>query len=429
MRRHLNRPQPHPTRPRRRAFALAALAILTLLPLTAGAAESGWSVEAVASVEPELPLPESASGPAVFALQWRLEQLGFAPGVLDGMWGTNTERALAAFQEANGLTASGKLDAESWEALGEAVGEGRPLVDHQLTEADLGGDGMPPGPDYEIPEEPTAQAELDCLCYESQTEALAERFHTTPEFLAQLNPGTDLDALSAGDRLLVPSVTEKRAEKEAEIDHLVISKDDFYLRAYDAEGRIVFHFPTTVGEGYDPSPSGEYEVTSIAPDPTFHYQPKLFADVPDDEPDAVLPPGPNSPVGVVWMQLSKENYGIHGTAEPATIGHSTSHGCIRLTNWDASFLAERIAAGTEVRFTGGNGDGGGSGKTGSSDSGGSDSGGSDAGGGSEASAGGASSSGAEGGEAGGGAEGGGSATRASTDAGKPLHSGENGEAC
>ncbi|HMB52612.1 MAG TPA: L,D-transpeptidase [Thermoanaerobaculia bacterium] len=334
------------------ALALGALCSLLVLPLAAETA-AGWEPDAVAAAEPELPLAESASGPAMFGLQWRLDRLGFSPGVLDGMWGANTEAALAAFQGANGLPANGELDAASWKALAGAVGDAEPLVSHQLTAADLGGDEAPPADGYSIPEEPVAQAELDCLCFESISEALAERFHTTPDFLAQLNPGADLDAASAGDRLVVPNVAGEPAEKSAEIDHLVISKQGFYLRAVDAEGNVVYHFPTTVGDGYDPSPDGEFEVTAVAPDPTFHYQPKLFADVSNDEQDAVLPPGPNSPVGVVWMQLSKENYGIHGTAEPSTIGHSTSHGCIRMTNWDARFLADRIGEGTPVRFVGG----------------------------------------------------------------------------
>jgi lipoprotein-anchoring transpeptidase ErfK/SrfK len=131
-----------------------------------------------------------------------------------------------------------------------------------------------------------------------------------------------------------------------------VSKDGFYLHALDESGRILYHFPTTVGAGYDPSPSGDFRVTGVAYDPDFHYQPKLFADVPDTDEDALLPPGPNSPVGLVWMQLSKDNYGIHGTAEPATIGYGTSHGCVRLTNWDALFLANRTARETPVEFTG-----------------------------------------------------------------------------
>lgn len=342
----------HSTRFSIAALVLGTLFSLLVLPLAAETA-GGWEPDAVAAATPELPLAESASGPAVFALQWRLDRLGFSPGVLDGMWGANTEQALAAFQGVNGLPANGEFDAASWKALAGAVGDAEPLVAHQLTAADLGGDEAPPADGYSIPEEPVAKAELDCLCFESTSEALAERFHTTPGFLAQLNPGTDLDAASAGDRLVVPNVAGEPAAKSAEIDHLVISKQGFYLRAVDAEGNVVYHFPTTVGDGYDPSPDGEYTVTVIDPDPKFHYQPKLMSDVPDDEQDAMLPPGPNSPVGVVWMQLSKENYGIHGTAEPSTIGHSTSHGCIRLTNWDARFLAERIGEGTPVRFVDG----------------------------------------------------------------------------
>jgi lipoprotein-anchoring transpeptidase ErfK/SrfK len=135
-----------------------------------------------------------------------------------------------------------------------------------------------------------------------------------------------------------------------EVARIVISIDGFYLHALDDQGRLLYHFPTTVGSKYQPSPTGEFHVASIAFDPWFHWQPALFDEVPDTEEDERLPPGPNSPVGVVWMALSKDNYGIHGTGEPATIGYATSHGCVRLTNWDARFLAERVAEGVPVVF-------------------------------------------------------------------------------
>ena len=148
----------------------------------------------------------------------------------------------------------------------------------------------------------------------------------------------------AGGAVPAPSAPSRIAE-------ILVSKDGFYLQALDAAGEVLYHFPTTVGAGYDESPSGELAVSGRAYAPTFHYQPKLFADVADTEPEAMLPAGPNSPVGLVWVQLSKENFGIHGTAEPANIGYSTSHGCVRLTNWDALFLARRLANGVRVRFS------------------------------------------------------------------------------
>jgi lipoprotein-anchoring transpeptidase ErfK/SrfK len=118
----------------------------------------------------------------------------------------------------------------------------------------------------------------------------------------------------------------------------------------DASGNVLAHFPSTLGEGYDPSPTGDFHVTGIATDPTFNYQPSLMAEVPDTRPTAKLKPGPNSPVGTVWMALSKPHYGIHGTPAPETIGYANSHGCVRLTNWDAERLASLVKAGTPVQF-------------------------------------------------------------------------------
>jgi lipoprotein-anchoring transpeptidase ErfK/SrfK len=220
------------------------------------------------------------------------------------------------------------------------------------------------GPFTQIPDDYVKQADLDCLCYASAAEALGERFHMTGDLLKKLNPDADLEHLAAGTQLWVLDVdpfdaTAARAGAgssgatgEAPIAELVISKDGFYLQALDANKQVLYHFPTTVGAGYDASPSGDLTVTATSYNPTFHYQPKLFADVDDAKPEAQLPAGPNSPVGVVWMQLSKENFGIHGTAEPANIGYRTSHGCVRLTNWDALFLAQRITKGTPVHFRG-----------------------------------------------------------------------------
>ncbi|HET7322107.1 MAG TPA: L,D-transpeptidase, partial [Longimicrobiaceae bacterium] len=123
-----------------------------------------------------------------------------------------------------------------------------------------------------------------------------------------------------------------------------------YVNALDGSGKVLFHFPSTLGAAYSPSPTGKFHVTSITPDPKWYYQPDLLTGVPDDEEPAMIPAGPNNPVGVVWMALSAPHYGIHGTSAPETIGYATSHGCIRLTNWDAHFLSQRIDAGVPVHF-------------------------------------------------------------------------------
>ncbi len=307
------------------------------------------SPDAYDDFQPVLPVDREGGGPTILALQRMLDRVRFSPGVLDGRWGKNTEKAVYWLQDALGLEATGTPDRALWDRLVAQVGTADPLTEITLSADDLA------GPFVDIPEDVEAQSELDCLCYASAREELAERFHTTPELLAQLNPDLDLAALAAGDRLVVPDVerVEPRQGGGGRVARIEISKDGFYLHALDDRGRLLYHFPSTVGAGYDPSPTGELRVTALDYRPEFHYQPKLFHEVPDSRPDALLPAGPNSPVGLVWMQLSKENYGIHGTAAPATIGYATSHGCVRLTNWDALFLANHTTAGTPVRFLGG----------------------------------------------------------------------------
>ena len=205
------------------------------------------------------------------------------------------------------------------------------------------------GPFVEIPDDVYERAELDRLGYESLSEKLGERYHAAPELLARLNDGASLDGLSAGDTLRVPNV-RNAPSRSGSVSRIVISGEAGYLHALAADGSILFHAPVTVGASYDPSPEGAFRVTAVAHDPEWHYQPSILENVPDDEEEATLPPGPNNAVGVVWMALSKEHYGIHGTSAPATIGYASSAGCVRLTNWDAEALAGMVEPGVPVRF-------------------------------------------------------------------------------
>lgn len=329
-------------------------------PAAKGKASTGtetWeqiSPDAFATFEPRFPIARDGGGPTVLAVQQLLDRVRFSPGAVDGRWGKNTEKAVYWLQAALGLESTGTVDADLFARLREAAGTTSAVKQYTLTAADVA------GPFTEIPDDYVKQADLDCLCYRSAAESLAERFHMTGDLLKKLNPDADLEHLAAGTELWVLDVEPFDAATargggaagEAPIAELVISKDGFYLQALDANRQVLYHFPTTVGAGYDASPSGDLTVTATSYNPTFHYQPKLFADVDDSKPEANLPAGPNSPVGVVWMQLSKENFGIHGTAEPANIGYRTSHGCVRLTNWDALFLAQRVGRGTPVHFRG-----------------------------------------------------------------------------
>jgi hypothetical protein len=303
------------------------------------------SAETVNAGGMHLPLYGNIAGPSVMRAQVLLDRALFSPGIIDGRWGKNTEKAVYWFQHREGLRATGRLDSQTFERLAERAGSPTSLVrEHQLSGEDV------EGPFVRIPDDIYEKAKLDCLCYESLTEKLGELFHTSPEILAKLNPEVELDALNAGDRIHVPYVREPTAGLRAQVARLVVSGQGFYVHALDENDRILFHFPSTLGSQYDPSPRGDYRVTSITRDPWWHYQPAILAHVDDSEPDAKIPPGPNNAVGLVWMALSIPHYGIHGTSAPETIGYTTSAGCVRLTNWDALFLADRIESGVTVEF-------------------------------------------------------------------------------
>ncbi|HSJ31805.1 MAG TPA: L,D-transpeptidase family protein [Longimicrobiales bacterium] len=340
------------------------------------------TMESINSGPAALPLYGDVEGPSVLRVQILLDRALFSPGVMDGRWGSNTEKAVYWMQRREGLRPTGHVDPATWERLQQLAGQTGQLVrTKQLTADDVA------GPFVTLPEEYYDRRDMDCQCYESLAEKLAEVHHTTEELLAKLNPDLDLNNVQAGTSLNVPAVDRQappamaqgpgsqaqRADTQAQrsatgagdtagaratgqtgapggVAKIVISDGGRYLHALDASGRILYHFPATLGSDYSPSPTGDYRITNIAHDPTWHYQPDLLEGVDDDEPDAVLPAGPNNAVGVVWMQLSRPHYGIHGTSAPETIGYATSNGCVRLTNWDAKFLAERTGAGTPVEF-------------------------------------------------------------------------------
>ena len=293
---------------------------------------------------PRLPLGGDVAGPSVVKLQTLLDRAGFSGGEIDGRWGDNTELAVVWFQQAASLPATGLVDAATLRALaGRADAPDSLVATVTLSAADVRGPFRP------LPADIYARAELDAQGFESLAEALGEQFHASPALLQRLNPGVSLDSLAAGARVRVPNVAGAPRPRDA-VARLVVSGRDGYLHALAADGTVLFHAPVTLGAGYDPSPQGDFQITAIAQNPSWHYQPAILESVPDDREDAVLPPGPNNAVGVVWMALSEPHYGIHGTSAPSTIGTATSSGCVRLTNWDARRLSRLVRAGTPVRF-------------------------------------------------------------------------------
>ena len=290
-------------------------------------------------------------------VQILLDRARFSPGVIDGEWGKNTQKAVYWFQFAQGINPTGEVDKGTLDALVRAAGPGEVLTRVSVTAEDV------KGPFTEVPKDPYEQEKLDCLCYASALELFAERGHASPELIQKLNPKVDFANLAPGTELVLPDVPQpgevksqsdvkpaKAPAAAGQVTQILISKQGFYLQALDSQGHILYHFPSTLGSKYDPSATGTLQLTGIHPEPDFHYQPTLFADVPDNKPEAHLPSGPNSPVGLVWMSLSKPHHGIHGTATPETIGYTSSHGCVRLTNWDALILAQNVRPGTPVVF-------------------------------------------------------------------------------
>jgi lipoprotein-anchoring transpeptidase ErfK/SrfK len=306
----------------------------------------GLDADSINNAPVVVPLKGDVSGPSVVKTQVYLDRSGFSVGALDGRWGRNTAIALWWFQRSRGVEATepGALDEQTFRMLASTAGAVPAIVQRTLTADDLNGPFTP------LPEDVYDKAKLDCLCYESKLEKLAERFHTTEGFLTRLNPDKDFDALQAGDSLAVPNTREALTQDQPDIARVVVSIRGNTFNAFDAAGKLVFHAPTTLGSKYDPSPREVTQVQKITFDPWFHYQPTLFHEVPDEEPEANLPPGSNSPVGVVWIALSKPHFGVHGTSDPDSIGYASSHGCVRLTNWDARDVAHRLKAGVAVEF-------------------------------------------------------------------------------
>lgn len=330
--------------------------VVQLDPWTAGDSARNperWeqiSAEAVNAGPVHLPLHGDVAGPSVLRIQILLDRALFSPGVIDGRWGKNSAKAVYWLQRREGLPATARVDSATFARLAELAGAPRELVrTHTLTAEDVEGPfvKMPEGDPQEVIYE---IAELECTCYESLAEKLSERFHVSAEVLEQLNPGVRLDSLAAGRTLRVPNVRDPDARAPGQVARVEVSGEGSFVHAVDAAGRILYHFPSTLGSSYDPSPQGDFRITRVTEDPWWHYQPAILENVPSDRPDAKIPPGPNSSVGVVWMALSEPHYGIHGTKAPETIGYTTSAGCVRLTNWDALFLGRRVAAGTPVRF-------------------------------------------------------------------------------
>ena len=318
------------------AFLLLAAA---LSPCTAWAQADDPATSATPSVE----APDTAFTPKrtrqILTAQILLDRARFSPGVIDGLGGANVSHAVREFRQAHGLPAGDQIDELLLTKLREVV-PGPVFVRHSVSEADLGRPYV-----SSVPKDFAEQAKLEHVGYTGAAEALAERFHVTEELLLALNPSAELDKVGA--EILVPA---SRAGKiEAEVARIEVDKNASAVRVFGPDKKLIAVYPATIGSADMPSPEGSMQVKAVATEAAYYFDPEKLQFGPDKKLEIAA--GPNNPVGGVWIDLSKDGYGIHGAPEPRLIRKTSSHGCVRLTNWDAHELARAVKPGVEVEFT------------------------------------------------------------------------------
>lgn len=316
------------------AFCAAAFAQVPQTLFTAA------DIEAASYQGGDLPAGRSALTARVQVL---LDRAGISPGVVDGYRGLMSLSALMAFERRSGLHVDGVMDPIVWNLL-QPFASAPVTASYIITPEDA--DGLVP----EIPGDYARKALMQSQGFTSIAEKLGERFHMDEKFITFLNPGI---ALRPGAMI---SVTLPARPIKARIARILIDKQTRRVAAYDDTGRMVVNYPATIGSDDTPSPSGTHRVVTVALNPNYTYNPnRNFRQGQNDKP-LMIAPGPNGPVGSVWIDLSKPTYGIHGTPTPSRLFHSQSHGCVRLTNWDAEELAHMVQPGlTTVEFLPGQG--------------------------------------------------------------------------
>ncbi|MBA3667845.1 MAG: L,D-transpeptidase family protein [Sphingomonas sp.] len=337
---------------------------LGLILAAAAGAQSGPATPPAKSAKPAWVAPGTPGSPidgTIFHAQVLLDVSGFPTGVIDGKKGMVFKKAIQGFQQSRDLPISGELDGPTRQAL---MAQHRPsTIMVKLAPEQVAGPFV-----YPFPKKPEAQAALPAMSYRNMLEKVAESYHTTPDTIVALNGPTAL--IGPGQTLRLPNILPASLDYSGDLkpeykavmaglnvdgapalgQSIVVDKSEGVLKVLGEGDRLVAQFPVTMGSGHDPLPLGTWKVTTYAYMPPFHYQPELFWDVDDGKSEQKLKPGPNGPVGVAWLDLTKEHYGIHGTPSPETIGRAESHGCIRMTNWDVLRLSRMLKPGFKAVF-------------------------------------------------------------------------------
>lgn len=317
---------------------IGAAPTTTKAPTNSAAAKASWTLDGLNNASWYEDIGKGQF-PVYARAHVMLNNAHASPGAIDGTSGKNTLKAIASFQQMNGIKPTGTLTQETWDALLAKQGSKPAFVEYTITEEDL------KGPYAEsIPSDYALQAKMKGLYYTRVTEMLGEKFHMDEGFLKKLNPKATFK--KAGEKLIVANI---RNEVPEDIHLIVAHKGAKQLYLFNSRNQMIASFPATIGSSSTPSPTGTYNVTGVAKNPWYSYSPSNFVQGNNKKPLS-LPPGPNGPVGNIWIGLSKKSFGIHGTPNPSAISKTASHGCIRLTNWDANDLGRKVKSGVTVRF-------------------------------------------------------------------------------